>query len=684
MGKTRSHGKSRGDREAEYKARITLDEYRANSTSAIERATPPSMVRPTGALFTPDMIFEVIPKLMNSRVVLLSTGQLWRCEKALEGYFAYHHLLLHCLHAYPTLRPRMEAALTAFQADPEARGKERVPNMGEFLCLVSVSDKYGWDDLGVPILEEVFDRNVLWILKHSPHLGNMTDAGVSQARLRRSFIANRVSLRLLMFQVAFLRLVKPIHIHEPATSPCCAASCALDRKNRCKGLPGPGEAEWLFQRCLSILAVEDFHDFLDLVGAAPMSDEEMCRWLRHSVIRSIGKGYHNPRVFQSLAEKARAPKKVDASDDPEDFDVDTRPKSSKAEKRARRRTLQTSMAVQGQRKAEFDRALSWARFYNPNGYAPRQACLFLGDRGDLSRLEDAMSPDGVLQQRFEGALPGYRLLDGMTLAKAKTFPVRVWVGLGCRDCQRFLRCEISGRCMPCCQKVAKEPVAPRPIKGLVGVDTPMARFTAFQAVAVRPVHWEMHLDVGFDGLVADLAPLRAALAYDLSVTHQIKGGMVFSRVERAGRKLWEKSPEQVIFPGSKLIAGWQGVTDAVFQTKIRGMNFVLLEDTMHGMNTLEAVERLKMSRTYCRDHVLRDEKTKEIIWDRPCRNCRGVLRLHFAAPMCYSERRSQLESLGNHELVQRAQLCGLEAEVTDVERRKQVVNLIIKSEGIIR
>jgi ubiquitin-protein ligase len=681
---TRSHGKSREDREAEYRARITLDEYRALGKDAVMKTAPASLTRPTGSSFTPEMILEVIPKLMNSQVVLLSNGQLWRCEKALEGYFAYHHLLLHCMAAYPALRDRVEAALSAFKEDPEARVKARVANMGEFLCLVSVSDKHGWEDLGVAILEEIFDRNVLWILKQSPHLGNLTDNGVSMARLRHSFNANRVSLRLLMFQVAFLQLVKPVHIHETGSPQCCAASSALERKDRCKGLPGPGEAEWLFQRCLSILAVDDFEDFLDHVGAAAISDEEMCRWLRHSVIRSIGKGYHNPRVFQSLAEKASRPKTVDCNADPDDFGMDTRPKESKAQKRARRHAVQTSLAVQSQQKAEFERALNWARFYSPHGYLPRQTCIFVSEKGDLSNLEGVLGSGEVLQQRYQGALPGYRLLDGMTLAKVKAFPARLWFGLGCTDCSRFVRCEISGRCMSCCRYVATAPVAPKPIKGLVGENAPVARFSAFQAAAVMPVQWEMHLEVAFDGLVADLAPLRAALAGDLAVTQQIQGGMVFSRVERAGRKLWEKSPEQVIFPGSKLIAGWMGVTDAVFQTTIRGRNFVLLSDTMHELNTLEDIERLKMARTYCKDHILRDEKTKEIIWDRPCKNCRGVLRLQFSAPKRYAQRRAQLESLGNQQLVQRAQLCGLIAEVTDVERRKDAMNHIIKSEGIIR
>merc|ERR1719160_1166263 len=102
--------------------------------------------------------------------------------------------------------------------------------------------------------------------------------------------------------------------------------------------------------------------------------------------------------------------------------------------------------------------------------------------------------------------------------------------------------------------------------------------------------------------------------------------------------------------------------------KVRNMNFVLLQETMANMHKLEDIDYLKMARTYCKDHVLKDEKTKEIIWNRPCKNCRGVLRLQFAAPRRYAERRAQLESLTNQQIVQRAQLCGLEAEVTDVER----------------
>jgi ubiquitin-protein ligase len=814
--KTQSHGKSKQERDAEYNARLTLDEYRAMGSAVVQKAQPLSMCRPTGSTFVPDMVFEVIPKLMNSQVVLLSSGQLWRCQKALEGYFAYHHLLLHCLNAYPSLRLCLEEKMDEFHASPKAREKSSVHNMGEFLCLLSVSDKFDWDSMGVAILEEVFDRNALWILKQSPHLGDIGNSSASdQSRLKASFRATLVSLRLLMFQFAFFNLAKPTHLHEGRI--CTSASAQLERKDRCKGLPGPGEAEWLFDRCLEILAVDDYSGFLELVGAAPVCDTEVARWLRRSMLRSVEKGYHNPGLFHALARKAAQSKQQASADlDPEDFACDSRPKESKADKRARKRAAQLARAVTNQKQAEYQRALSWARFYCPYGYAPRQCVQMFFGKTDIDNLLSVMDKDGILQTRHHAALAGYRLLDGKTpgkLDQIAKFPVSVWLGRGCIDCRQAVVCETSGRCMPCCHKAAKEPMVARPIKGLTGVDAPTANFTAFQAMAeMRPVQFEINFEVGFDGLVADVTPLRAALSEDLTVKDKIEGGIVFSRVSRCGRKLWEKSPEQSIFPGAKLTSGWHGVTDVVFQAKIRNIDFVLLQDTMHNMTTLDDLGKLRMNRTFCKEHILEgavitiglegvdyaaikaDSFVSNLIKDnlrkhlgivveiadptnyvdilfspvgnegmsmqatiipptgrlldsitaklsssaslgedviavtssvlsglaavnlrlagvsnpkitrirsetlashmqeaakqRPCRNCRGVLRLRFDAPSRFAERRAQLEDLNYDQLIQRAQLCGLGDDASSngasPEGRKTTINHIIKSEGIIR
>jgi len=703
--KLRSTGKTRDEKEEEFNARITFDQYKQklqkDKESPPEASGPPPP--PPVDDFTPNMILKLIPKLMNSQVVLISSGQLWRSQKALEGYFAYHHLLLHCLHSWPKLRTRIEKQCQDFFENPDMRSKEHVPNLGEFLCLVSVSDKYGWEELGIPILVEAFTRNALWVLRQTPKLGELTDAGVSLFRLNKTFQANIVSLRLLMFQMAFLQLAKPPHTHEPDGPVCRAASCQLGRKDRCKGLPGLGEAEWLFKRCVRILAVDDWSEFLELVGAAHMDELEVCRWLRRSILASIRCGYHNPRYFSSLC-APKEKKKEERSDDPEDFGMDTRPKESKAEKRKRRAAVLQERALASSKNREFNMALSWARFHAPHGYTKRQALVII-DSSEKAQLESSMDKDGTLQGWWQSAQRGWRLLDNVKMSKINSFPARLWFGVGCIDCEKYVKCEMSGRCYTCCVKLAKAPGEAKPVKGLSkpGGGGLEARFGPFQAQAEMPVTFEMQYEVGFAGLVADIAPLRAALSDDLTVTSAISGIMTFTRVVRSGRGLWEKAPEQTMVPGCKLLSGWQGVTDCLFSLKIRGMSFALLQDTMHNVKTLDDLELLRMNRTYCKDHLLRDPKTKmcnicnlknckdEAVcraenWNRVCPNCRGVLRLRFQAPQRFAARKEQLDKLSITEFSQRAMLCGLQDQLEgfDAEKRKDCTNFIIKSEGVIR
>jgi hypothetical protein len=86
--------------------------------------------------------------------------------------------------------------------------------------------------------------------------------------------------------------------------------------------------------------------------------------------------------------------------------------------------------------------------------------------------------------------------------------------------------------------------------------------------------------------------------------------------------------------------------------------------------------------------TLEDPDVARACYQRPCQNCRGVLRLRFNAPAQFAERRAQLEDLKCEELMKRAQLCGLADAATSngasAEGRKTTVNSIIKSEGIIR
>jgi hypothetical protein len=256
--------------------------------------------------FDPLVALDVIPKLMNSQVVLLMKGEVWASQKALSGYMAFHHMLLALRKRYPRLRQAIEERIECFLSSEQQRVKSRVPNLGEFICLLSVSDRYDWCSVATPLLTEVFDRNVLWLLKRFPHLASLSDVGVSQERLRRTFQSSLVSMRLIMFNVWFLNnIAKAPHMHYDKASGevCHHASCSLLRYERTKGLPLHSTIEALHRAVKRILAVASWHDYFEALGIEHVPPAALCKWLRQSVLGSLRKGYHRDRHLQGRERK---------------------------------------------------------------------------------------------------------------------------------------------------------------------------------------------------------------------------------------------------------------------------------------------------------------------------------------------------------------------------------------------
>lgn len=249
---------------------------------------------------------DVLPKLMNSQVVLLMKGELWASQKALRGYMAFHHLLLAICQEKPETQAALEQRIESFLSQESERLKSKVPNLGEFICLLSASERYSWDSVAAPLLGEVFDRNVLWLLKKHPHLGNLTDHGVSEQRLRCTFQSAVISMRLVMFNVWFLEHVAKVPVDtgkgsSSASSALVSARSALASYNERKGIPPRQQIEAVQRAVDEICHVSSWQAYFQALRVKPMDPPALCQWLRASVQNSLRKRYHRPPRFQGSA-----------------------------------------------------------------------------------------------------------------------------------------------------------------------------------------------------------------------------------------------------------------------------------------------------------------------------------------------------------------------------------------------
>lgn len=262
------------------------------------RRQAPAMENVHHARFHPLMAFQLLATLMNSMVVELMNSaeprgyrsfaregaeiQRHASEKALEGYCAFHHMLLYFAKRYPFLIEFADKKVNQFLTSEYCRHKGSTPNLGVLLVCLTLSRR-GWEPLRRPLVMEAFDRNVRWILQEYPRLsGGYVDAN---DRLNLTFAGSKTSLRLLMFQTLFMaKIGRPAGSQGPFS--------VLDRYNKQMGKPTTGQKEDLQKNAKEILAVVAWPQFFFRLGGPVPTAHRLVQIFKDAVNNSARKKYH--------------------------------------------------------------------------------------------------------------------------------------------------------------------------------------------------------------------------------------------------------------------------------------------------------------------------------------------------------------------------------------------------------
>ena len=272
---------------------------------AADPAAAAPELRPVASLTEADVAYglEVLPKLMNLQTVQLMKGDLHLSTKALEGYMGFHHLLLSILRQYPSLQTQVELKIATFVRSAAARTKQSCPNIGEFLCLLAVSKKYTWDDVSAAVLKETLDRNASWAVDKYPSLAHFGTS--TKNRLERTFKASVVSIRLLCFNVWFLRNVvfkrygaqattaEILEAEQRGPSISCTDMRWAEYEEQ-KGVPRPEEIEMLqeqMRRTLHGDGLNSWSEYFVNLNLKPLAADDLSQLLVMSLHDSVRKGY---------------------------------------------------------------------------------------------------------------------------------------------------------------------------------------------------------------------------------------------------------------------------------------------------------------------------------------------------------------------------------------------------------
>lgn len=303
---------------SEFKAYLPLyfsEEHFQRSLPLIKQTIRKLCPEKKSTSFHPSMVIDVIPKIVNTFVVLVSDEGLAASEKSFHGLIRIHQLFLGLAHKYPSIKHMALQKLLNFTKAEENRSKHACPNLGHLLPLLMIVDEqvFNWSCLRSTFLSESFDRSVLWVCKAHPSLekvANETSLSAIESRIKLTREAMTVSLRLKMLQVHFFSsfLCRGTTKDRAALYDAHCGYLQYDNTEEAKSTDmnnsdvlsdelGNDLSKLSFrnfkQEVNRILSVNTWQQFFRMVKApCPKSKDLMAKLLRDAVKNSLRKGYH--------------------------------------------------------------------------------------------------------------------------------------------------------------------------------------------------------------------------------------------------------------------------------------------------------------------------------------------------------------------------------------------------------
>ena len=232
------------------------------------------------------MILDVISKMMNSMIVMLMRDEISMMisEKSLMGFCQFHYMLLYYADKYPLIIEKIEAIVSNFLRDPNQRTKDKIPDLGCFIVLLTLS-KTTWQEIIEPLFLEVCERNVRWIIRKNPELDKIDNHPINMERIRNTYQASIVSYRLLMFQTYFIT-----HVSRPENQ---SWKDMLLHYNKTLGTPSIKSKLAMNEYCKKIMKINNYSDFFKIIGLKELSNQNLTKALNNAIVNSRKKGYND-------------------------------------------------------------------------------------------------------------------------------------------------------------------------------------------------------------------------------------------------------------------------------------------------------------------------------------------------------------------------------------------------------